>query len=298
MKNAKRIAAIAAGLALTFSAMSTVFADDDTTATVTKTTTADKKDYGSLSYTTSTFVYEGVAVGDYPVISGVGSLNDKITADIKEFLITSLDTTEGIDATVSNSVSDGDDGVYSTITVTTVANSTSGLNKVEQVKTYYVDKSSNTEVSEDAYKAGLEALTAAEEEKNDDATAPTTDDKELTTEQVNEILNRLTPLASTLKTLGYKYVAEGSGNVGDAKTFTWVGASGKVNVYDPDKNLSVITVGQSKYKANGKDTDLGVRAENQNGSVYVPASYFNQILNLDVNLDGDEITSFSVPNAE
>ncbi|GHU52121.1 hypothetical protein AGMMS49975_07300 [Clostridia bacterium] len=214
---------------------------------------------GRLEFKDTPYIYQGLTLGSYPLLTGADGLNRKIADDLKYLLDEEL--IDGIDAKVEYEIEQ--DNYISAVTVHITAYPHSDSMKTEHKKTYYIDKRTKKEATEEDY-------------KKDKA------------EELAKILDGLVPLASNLQKLGYTYTA----NAGAAKTFTW--ADGKIYVYDADKKLSVIETGSASYKDGGKSINLGVKAENKDGVTYVPASYFQIILNLSVEYY-DGVTSFYEP---
>jgi hypothetical protein len=275
-----------AGLTIALTMSVSAFAADETAAA-----DAAKKDFGSLKVSYTDFVDGSQTFGSYPSVEGLDSLNSKIKSDISDFFasyssVAIDDDDSAAGASVSSSVTD-DSGAFSKIEVTAVTRP-NAPDRDERVFTYYVDKSSNSEITEDAYTAGL--ASAAEEKDDETADDQTGDEKKddetgLTDAQIKEILSTMVPLRANVEKAGL--------------SVTWEPDISAVKVYDGAALTAVVFVGDSNYiSSTGDGFDLGIAPENRNGSIYVPASFFNSILGLDVNVDDDgKITSFSAPEA-
>lgn len=280
MKHAKRIAAITAGLAIAFTMSMTAFAADD------GATTIAKKDYGSLKVSYSEFVEGSYSYGTYPQVDGADSLNSKIAGDLKNFFAGSkasaLDADDNVTGgTVTSSITD-DSGQFSKIDVVAVTDP-STPNHEEKTFSYYVDKSTGSEISQDAYEAGIAAASEDTEEEGGNSSDQTPGDASgLTDDQIKTILSTLVPIRATAESVGY--------------SVAWDQDLQAVRVYDKDTTLVAIAfVGETAYLAGDSSVDLGIAPVNKDGAVQVPAAFFNSIIGLDVNVGDDGSLSFSVP---
>ena len=299
MKKAHAMAALLLAAALTFGSLSIVMADDVTaadtmavatttaatttaatatvaTATVATTTTAatvtaPAVQYADLSVTAANYYNLRYAqVGTYPVIEGYADLNAEILTNVDTAYALATDKTfTDTDNVFSVGYTVTDKGQFAQIDVTYSYQLTAGsMVPYTSTDTYYVDKELGKEVTADAYNAGIAVVTpeAAAEPSSTTTTAAVSADQ-----NANDI--QMVPIRDNAVSLGY--------------SLAWDDSTKTVILTKDDARFTV-TVGVNEYLVNNEMVPLESAPVNQNGSVYVPVSFFTQVLGATytVNEDG------------
>ena len=273
MKKARSIAAIIMAAALSFSCLSIVSAETTVTvnegataATVTETVT-----YPDLTVTAKNFTNTRYAIlGTYPEISGYADLNKKIrdALDVAFSLATDKTFTDTANVfSVGYTVTEK--GQFAKIDVTYNYALTAGKMKPYSVTdTYYVDKKLKQAITADAYNAGVAAAPAPAADESTSAPAVTPGAE--TVDNTNEVT--MVPVRQYAVALGY--------------TLSWDNDTKSVILTKGDARFT-IKVGVNSYLVNNEMVPLESAPTNQNGTVYVPVSFFTKVLGATYYVDTD-----------
>ena len=272
MKKVHALSALLLAATLTFGSLNFVFAAD----TAADTSSAPAKVYAALEVTAKSFYNLRYAeVGKYPVIKGYDDLNAKILKSVEEAFALATDkafTDSNNVFAVSYKVTDSEakNGQFATIEVTydyqLIAQT---KNNYSDVKTYYVDKELAKEIDKAAFDEGIK------DEPAKDETAPADEPKD---EAVNtEAAQKsdepvMVPIRVHAVGLGY--------------TVTWDDSTKSVIITKDDARFTV-TVGKNEYLVDNKIVALDSAPTNQNGTVYVPVSFFEKSLGAVYSVDTD-----------
>ena len=265
MKKLKALSALLVAAVLTLGSLGVVFAEE--------------KAYVDLEVTAKSFYNLRYAeVGTYPVIAGYNDLNAKIFKDLEEAFELATDKffTDSIASSnvfaVSYAVAN--ENQFAKIDVTYAYQLTAiKMEPFQVIRTYFVDKALAKEITKAEYDAGIEAQKA--EPKEDKAAA---DDK--SDDKVEEVI--LVPIRSYAEGLGY--------------TVGWDNQTKTVILTKGDARITV-KVGVNEYLVDNQIVPLEVAPTNQNGSVYVPVSFFVKSLGA-VHSEKDGIDVISAPEAK
>jgi len=263
MKKAHAMAALLLAAALSFSCLSIAFAAD--TATVSDTTVTVTKAYADLDVTAKSFYNLRYAdIGSYPVVKGYNDLNAKILKDLETAFALATDKSFTDTANVfAVSYTVKNDAQFAKIDVTYKYQLTAGkMTEYSDVKTYYVDKELGKEITADDYKKGTEAAKSADE------TASAGDKAAADKENTNEIT--MVPVRQYAEKLGY--------------SVSWDNDTKSVIVTKGSARFTV-KVGVNEYLINNAIAPLESAPTNQNGTVYVPVTFFTKVLGATYSVD-------------
>jgi hypothetical protein len=272
MKKVHAMAALLLAAALTFGSLSIVFADD--TAAATDATVTQAKVYADLDVTAMNYYNLRYAfLGTYPQIKGYDDLNAEIqnNVDAAFALATDRSFTDS-DNIFSVSYTVTENGQFAQIDVTYNYQLTAGsMDPYSATDTYYVDKELGTEITADAYTAGIAAAAPATPAATDDTAvtpAPSDETVTATPDNTNEIV--MVPVRQYAEGLGY--------------TVSWDGSTNSV-ILTKDSARFTITVGVNQYLVNNQMVPLENPPTNQNGTIYVPVSFFTEVLGATYTVD-------------
>ena len=265
MKKLKALSALLVAAVLTLGSLSVVFAEE--------------KAYVDLEVTAKSFYNLRYAeIGTYPVITGYKDLNAEILKDLEEafelatdkFFMDSMSSSNVF--AVSYAVTN--ENQFAKIDVTYAYQLTAiKMGPFQVVKTYFVDKALAKGITKAEYDAGIEAQKAKPEE--DEAAEDKSDDK------VEEVI--LVPIRSYAEGLGY--------------TVGWDNETKTVILTKGDARITV-KVGVNEYLVDNQIVQLEVAPTNQNGSVYVPVSFFVKSLGAVFSVDTEGNIVISAPQAK
>lgn len=278
MKKLKALGALLVATTLALGSFSVVLADENV--------------FDDLDVTARAFYnLRGAHIGVYPVIAGFDDLNEKILRDVEYAFELATDrnftTTAGPTNAFDVSFETEDDGQFAKVVVTYSYQLTAHrMAAFDDSKTYFVDKELGEEISEEDYKAGI-AAAAAEAEKEEDETEEdevVTDDENTEPEE-NEIDDDDDPDQEPVNfegvTVPIRFHSEALGyEVGwDDETKSVILSRGEA--------FYTITVGLNAYPLDDELVELELAPVNQDGSVFVPVSFFTQILGAEASVDED-----------
>lgn len=227
--------------------------------------------YPDLEVTEKHYISERASdLGVYPVIAGMDELNAKI-ANLVWSNYSNFSQDEAFSADVNAfkvSYEVANEGKYAKVTLTLnyTKNSSVAGGQATDSYVYYIDKEAAAEMTEDAYKAAVEAKPAEE------AAAPAEEAAAPAEEAAAEIV--MMPLRANTDILGGYALA-------------WNGEEKSVAVSKDDKVIVTLYVDANKYVVGDKEVELDAAPVNQDGSVYVPASFFTDILGVKVTADAE-----------
>lgn len=292
MKRARKIVALAAVVVLTVSASMSVFAEDTSQKFILKSgasyskskneiesnTAITAQSVTKLAYTEKHFYdYHSRDYGVYPQVTDMNDLNKKIEANIREaFGDLRISDTDFAQNYFKVSYTVEENGNYSKIMVNCWVNSSPQyLYGKTYTKTYYVDKTTKLEATQDDYdKKEEEDTTENTETEAPDAPAngfPGVINPTTPAAPADEFAADMVPLRFTAESLGY--------------TVSWNAADKTVDVSKGFTKASLVT-GINAYQApDGKIVELEEAPTLIDSVLYVPTSFFSEILGLNVEID-------------
>ena len=281
MKKVRALSALLLAATLTLGSLSIVFADD--TAADAVTTVAAATQYDNLDVTATHFYNLRYAdLGTYPVINGgYKDLNTQILNDLEQAFALATDKSfTSSDNVFSVSYTVTDSGQFAKIDVTYNYQLTAGaILPYSVTNTYYADKASAQAVTADDYTAGIAPADAeASDETDNSAEAPAASDNAAAAAEDNgaaaavDNSNSITmvPIRQYAEPLGY--------------TLTWDGDTKSVILTKDDARFTV-TVDVNEYLVDNQMVPLESAPTNQNGSVYVPVTFFTKVLGASYSVD-------------
>jgi hypothetical protein len=208
-----------------------------------------------------------VAVGTYPQIDGYDALNAEIVKSVDTAYGLATDQSYTDDANIFNvSYAVTENGRYAKIDLTYNYKLTDiSMTPYTQTASFYVDKDSKSEITADDYTKATTDATPTPAPATSETAAPT----ETADNSGEVVMVHVRPYAEAL---GY--------------TVTWYGDTQTVALTKGDERYTV-TVGVNEYLVNGEITALEVAPTNQDGYVYVPVSFFEQVLGATYSVDTD-----------
>jgi hypothetical protein len=267
------MAALLIAVALSLGSFSIVFAKEVAADTTAEAKVAEPKVYENLTVTEKSFYNLRYAeIGKYPVVSGYDDLNAKIFKDVEDAYALATDRTFTdtvnvlkINYTVVNS------GQFAKIEVTYKYELTAlKMENFDEVKTYYIDKELKEEITKEAYNTGIKPAEETAEAEKAVETAVPEESAQAGESTVEEPV--LVPIRTHAENLGY--------------TVSWEGATNSVILTKDDARFSV-TVGKNEYLVDSQIAPLEEPPTNQNGTVYVPVSFFVKVLGAEYSVDTD-----------
>jgi len=251
------------------------------------------------------FNIRGAYVGTFPVIEGFDDLNERILRDLEaafdlatdSFFTTSIGPTNVFN--VSFEVTDH--GQFGRIEVTYIYHLTAHrMAGFTESRTYFVDKELGEEITEAEFDAGIAAAeAAAEEAAAEEAAAEEEPEVVEEIEPEIEIIDELNEDDDDIEEINDDAVeeevimvpirlhAEALGYEVD-----WDGDTRSV-ILTRGEDTFTITVDVNQYPVGGDIVALELAPVNQNGSVFVPVSFFVQVLGAEFSVDAAGNVSFS-----
>lgn len=247
----------------------------------------DNINYGDLKFTeTSFYVDDNFVLGSYPAVDGSSALNSKMKSDLSRYyerfksykgadFIKSIYANASLNSYFHVGYLVTNEGRYAKIdlTITLQENFEDITGKKVQL-TYYVDKASYDEVSEDAYLKGLKAQAEAAEEAATEETESneTSSESSASTETV-----RTVPLRAYAEKMGY--VIGWKDNGPDDRSTT---------ISDKEDNVIVsFKIGVDAYEVDGEVIELGYAPTLVDSTAMVPSSLFTEILGEALSFDSE-----------
>jgi len=273
MKKVRTLSALLLAAALTLGSFSIVFADDTTPAADATVTQATQ--YDALDVTATSFYNLRYAdLGSYPVVNGgYADLNTQILNDLEQaFSIATDKSFTDSDNVFSVSYTVTDSGQFAKIDVTYNYQLTAAsILPYSVTNTYYVDKALGQAITADDYNKAVTPETAPAADNS--AETPGTGSTATTAPAVDNA-NAITmvPVRQYAEKLGY--------------TLSWDGSTQSVILTKGDARFT-ITVGVNEYLVDNQMVPLESAPENQDGSVYVPVTFFTKVLGASYSVDMD-----------
>ncbi|MDR1560314.1 MAG: copper amine oxidase N-terminal domain-containing protein [Clostridiales bacterium] len=265
MKKVHALTALLVAVTLSLGSLSVVFAEEVAADAAVPVAAAEEvvveepaKVYDDLAVAEKSFYNLRYAeLGQYPVIAGYDDLNAKILKDVEDAYALATDKTFTDSANVLNiNYTVVNSGQFAKIVVTYKYELTAiKMQNFDEVKTYYVDKELKAEITKSAYNTGI---TPVEEPAEPEAVEEPATVEEPTVEEVV-----IVPIRTYAEGLGY--------------AIAWDAETNSVILTKGDARFTV-TVGKNEYLVDGELTELEVAPANQNGTVYVPVSFFEKVL--------------------
>jgi len=135
------------------------------------------------------------------------------------------------------------------------------------VATYYLNKANNTEITADAFAESLDAVAViSEEEAEEDVEEDVeeTEDVEGAVEEVEEVTVEMVPLRATAEALGF--------------VISWNAELAMVSVSNDEVEYHLAAGSLFAVDADGQEFELEAAPENIDGTLYVPLSFFTDVL--------------------
>ena len=252
---------------------------------------ADEQEFADLNVTSRAFYnIRGAHIGYYPVIEGFSDLNDTILRNVEAAYRLASDNTFTASAGPTNvfevRFTVTDEGQFARIVVTYAFQQTQHrMHPYERSDNYFVDKELGTRITWAEFEAGVAAAAAEEEVEEEDVVEDEVEDHGFTffADDVIETVDAeedaddevgpiMVPLRLHAEALGY--------------TVSWDDETSSVILTRDDLEFTV-TVGVNQYYVDGELIALELAPVNQDGSVFVPISFFIQSLGADFTIDAN-----------
>jgi len=250
---------------------------------------ADEQEFADLDVTSRAFYnLRGAHIGYYPVIEGFSDLNETILRNVEAAYRLAADQTFTASAGPTNvfevRYSVTDYGQFARIVVTYSFQLTQHrMHPYERSDNYFVDKESGSRITWAEFEAGVASAAAAEEEDEEEDVVEDDDDDDVfiiledddidVDDDVEEDVEPImVPLRFHAEALGY--------------SVAWDGDTNSVILTRDDDEFTV-TVGVNQFYVDGELIALELAPVNQDGSVFVPISFFVRSLGADFTVDAN-----------
>jgi len=252
---------------------------------------ADEQEFADLNVTSRAFYnIRGAHIGYYPIVEGFSELNETILRNVEAAYRLAADNafTASIGPTNVFEVSftARNYGQFARVDVTYSFQLTQHrMHPYDRTDSYFVDKDLGTRITWAQFEAGVAAAAAAAEEAEEEEEEEVVEDVvdhgftfipdvvDVTeVEEVEEVEPIMVPLRFHAEALGY--------------SVSWNDETSSVVLTRDGAEFSV-TVGVNQYLVDGELIALELAPVNQDGSVFVPISFFVQSLGADFTVDAN-----------
>jgi len=281
MKKVKALAALLVAATLALGSISVVIAEEAAAGGV--AVSEEAKVYDDLKVTGKNFYNLRYALlGTYPVIAGYDDLNAKIFKNLEDAFALATDKYFTDSANIfSVSYKVTENGQFAKIEVTYNYQLTAiKMTDFKEVKTYFVDKELAKEISESDYNTGI---TPVEDAKTDEAAAVSEAVAETAEAAQEDKEPRMIPVRLHAEKLGF--------------TVNWDDSTKSVILTLGELRYTV-TVDKNEYIIDNKIAQLELAPVNQNGSVYVPVSFFEKVIGAEYIVDEQGVEVIAWPKVE
>ena len=281
MKKVKALAALLVAATLALGSISVVIAEEAAAGGV--AVSEEAKVYDDLKVTGKNFYNLRYALlGTYPVIAGYDDLNAKIFKNLEDAFTLATDKYFTDSANIfSVSYKVTENGQFAKIEVTYNYQLTAiKMTDFKEVKTYFVDKELAKEISESDYNTGI---TPVEDAKTDEAAAVSEAVAETAEAAQEDKEPRMIPVRLHAEKLGF--------------TVNWDDSTKSVILTLGELRYTV-TVDKNEYIIDNKIAQLELAPVNQNGSVYVPVSFFEKVIGAEYIVDEQGVEVIAWPKVE
>jgi len=261
----------------------------DVVKTETQEVIEDEVTYPDLAFTTQTYVTDTrLDIGQYPVITGMDKLNAAIFNCVFHnytyYINDNSNAQDGNNFTLGYAIDNVDQ--YAKITISMSFN-TSTVNSIPHVDEtfFYVDKATMKEMTAEEFdfltdpdeEFAIEIADAIEEAAKEDAAKDTKKDE--VRESAEDII--MVPLRLYVEELGY--------------TIGWDKATSSVTVLSGKDVVTKLSVGKNEYTVAGVLTKLDAAPVMEDEVVWVPASFFEEVLGATIGVDDEGYIIFTLP---